>query len=216
MITEEYIIENHCKELCPFYEETLECNSSRKCPYYGLLKKNNIDKTFWLVDKKRDLVNPEDNDITINSNNIIGIAIRRYRTSNNYICMSLHQSSDRYKWCTDNNLEIQTTLDDAIINLRTMNLLSRSLELFPAQQICPNESFLGSTLDYLEIQRNIKKIKTIIEKYNLKSNINFGNAFWTSSTGYDKYICGLCLDSVDVCCGFGKGVSCFVLPMFLI
>lgn len=130
--------------------------------------------------------------------------------------MSLHQSSDKYKWCTDNNLEIQTTLDDAIINLRTMNLLSRSLELFPAQQICPNESFLGSTLDYLEIQRNLGKIKTIIEKYNLKSNINFGNAFWTSSTGYDKYMCGLCLDSVDVCCGFGRGVSCFVLPMFLI
>jgi hypothetical protein len=216
MITEEYIIENHCKELCPFYEKTLDCNSSRKCPYYGLLKKNNIDKTFWLVDKKRDLVNPEDNDITINSNNIIGIAIRRYRTSNNYICMSLHQSSDRYKWCTDNNLEIQTTLDDAIINLRTMSLLSPSLELFPAQQICPNESFLGSSVDYLEIQRNIKKIKTIIEKYNLKSNIDFSDTFGTSSTGYDEYVCGLRLGSNVVNCCYNRDFSFSILPMFLI
>ena len=216
MITEEYIIENHCKELCPFYEETLECNSSRKCPYYGLLKKNNIDKTFWLVDKKRDLVNPENNDIIINSNDIIGIAIRRYRTSNNYICMSLYQLSGKYEWCTDSSLEIQTTLDDAIINLRTMNLLSRSLELFPAQQICPNESFLGSSLDYQEIQRNIKKIKTTIEKYNLESNIDLTNTFWTSSTGYNKYVCGLSLGSNDVHCSFGRDSSYSVLPMFLI
>lgn len=54
MISEEYIIENHCKELCPFYEETLECNSSKRCPYYKLLfKENEENKEFWLVDKKK-------------------------------------------------------------------------------------------------------------------------------------------------------------------
>ena len=59
-------------------------------------------------------------------------------------------------------------------------------------------------------------IKDMIERYRLKSNINFGNAFWTSSTGYDKYICGLCLEYDNVYCYYDRDNSFSVLPFLAI
>ena len=211
MISESYITEVFCKIKCPFYEETLGCNSYDLCPFRNSLKvETSGNKVFHLVTDKLNTINPEVD--KFDPNEIIGIVIRWDKINHLWMWMRLDVLTDSI-WCIDINLEIQTTLDDPIENLKIMSKLSPSLDLFPAEQICPDDSFLGSSVDYQSIQVNIDKIKNIIERYRLKSNINFGNAFWTSSTGYDKYICGLGLDSNRVVCSYVGVSSCSVLPI---
>lgn len=218
MMSESYIIEVFCKIKCPFYEETLGCNSYDLCPFKNSLKvETGNNKMFHLVTDKLNTINPEVD--KFDPNEIIGIVIRWDKINHLWIWMELNVLMDSI-WCTDSDLGIQTTLEDPVENLKIMKKASKNLVKFPVAKCIEDFSrgvgrryYLGSSLDYQEIQRNIKKIKTIIEKYNLKSNISFGNAFWTSSTGYDKYVCGLFLDSVIVDCGCGRGSSYSVLPI---
>ena len=218
MMSESYIIEVFCKIKCPFYEETLECNSCDLCPFRNSLKvETGGNKIFHLVTNKFNPINPEVD--KFDPNEIIGIVIRWDKINHLWIWMGLDVLTDSI-WCIDSSLEIQTTLEDPVEKLKIMKKASKNLVKFPVAKCIEDFSrgvgrrcYLGSSVDYLEIQRNIKKIKTIIEKYNLKSNINFGNAFWTSSTGYDKYVCGLYLDGSSVDCGCGRGSSYSVLPI---
>ena len=137
--------------------------------------------------------------------------------------MSLNQLSNDYKWSTDLETDIQTTLDNSIENIKILKSISPDLSKFPAVKAVAEYAekagknfYLGSSDDMFTVQMKADKIKNIIERYRLKSNINFGNAFWTSSTGYDKYICGLCLGSNRVYCHCLRDDSCSVLPFLAI
>ena len=217
-MSESYIIEVFCKIKCPFYEETLECNSCDLCPFRNSLKvETGGNKIFHLVTNKLNTINPEVD--KFDSNEIIGIVIRWDKINHLWIWMGLDVLIDSI-WCTDPSLEIKTTLEDPVENYKIMKKASKNLLKFPAAKCVEDFSrkhgrryYLGSSLDYQSIQVNLNKIKNMIERYNLKSNINFGNAFWTSSTGYDKYICGLRLDGHSVLCRCDRDSSYSVLPI---
>ena len=217
-MSESYIIEVFCKIKCPFYEETLECNSCDLCPFRNSLKvETGGNKIFHLVTNKLNTINPEVD--KFDSNEIIGIVIRWDKINHLWIWMGLDVLIDSI-WCTDPSLEIKTTLEDPVENHKIMEKVSKNLVKFPSAKLIEDFSrgvgrryYLGSSVDYLEIQRNIKKIKTIIKKYNLKSNIDFSDTFGTSSTGYDEYVCGLRLGSNVVNCCYDRDLSYSVLPI---
>lgn len=218
MISESYITEVFCKIKCPFYEETLGCNSYDLCPFRNSLKaETSGNKVFHLVTDKLNTINPEVD--KFDPNEIIGIVIRWDKINHLWVWVGLDVLTDSI-WCIDNNLEIQTTLDDPIENHKIMKKASKNLVKFPVSKCIEDFSrkfgrryYLGSSVDYQSIQVNIDKIKNIIERYRLNSNINFSNAFWTSSTGYDKFVCGLSLGYNNVNCSCDRGRSCSVLPI---
>lgn len=222
MISEEFIIDVFCKERCPFYENNLSCNSSELCPFRNNFKRNSGgDKLFHLVTNDFKIIDPKIEPNFIR-NDIFGIIIGINNVNKSWICMSLRLCMNDMKWSIDTELEIETTIDDPIENLkiiRDTNILKR----FPAFEYIEYVSksfgrrfYLGSISDYLQIQIKSDRIRDIIKLYNLDTNINFGNAFWTSSTGYDKYVCGLCLDYGSVYCSYVRDNSHSVLPIFLL
>lgn len=104
-------------------------------------------------------------------------------------------------------------------NKKIFHLVTKDLKFIdPEEEEFRANNILGIVVRYSHSAKAMKAniIKDIIERYRLKSNINFGNAFWTSSTGYDKYICGLGLGSNGVVCGCGRDRSCSVLPFLAI
>lgn len=218
MMSESYIIEVFCKIKCPFYEETLKCNSYDLCPFKNsLIVGTENNKMFHLVTDKFNLINPGVD--KFDPNEIIGIVIRWDKINHLWIWMELNVLTDSI-WCTDPSLEIKTTLEDPVENLKIMEKASKNLLKFPAAKCVEDFSrkhgrkyYLGSSVDYQSIQVNLDKIKNIIKRYNLKSNINFTNIFLASSTGYDKYVCGFRLDSGYVYCCWGRDSSYSVLPI---
>lgn len=212
-----------CKIRCPFYTDDFSCSDGQSCFLQDIKTKifdsyNGTDISYQLVDYKFNPINPEID--KFDRHDIIGVVLdRRVPGTNYWICMVLTELIEDI-WCTDPSLEIKTTLEDPVENHKIMEKVSKNLVKFPSAKLIEDFSrgvgrryYLGSSVDYLEIQRNIKKIKTIIKKYNLKSNIDFGNYFWTSSTGYDKYICGLDLDGKYVNCCYDRDLSYSVLPI---
>lgn len=217
-----------CKIRCPFYTDDFSCSDGQSCFLQDIKTKifdsyNGTDISYQLVDYKFNPINPEID--KFDRHDIIGVVLdRRVPGTNYWICMVLTELIEDI-WCTDPSLEIKTTLDNCVENLKIIKDIDPEFDKFPVfKKLQDNSKFfgrqlyLGSSLDYQSIQINSKKIENILEKYSINNNIDFSDSFWTSSTGYDsnKYICGLYLDGNSVSCCYERDCSCSVLPLFVI
>lgn len=227
-IDTEEIKKDFCQSFCVMYSgEDYECGKGGLCPFKGKIthqkeiEEERNKKIFHLVTKDLKFIDPEEEEFR--ANNILGIVVRYSHSAKAWMCMSLNQLNSDCQWSIDLEVDVQTTLDNSIENIKILKSISPDLSKFPAAKaveeyaVATGKNFyLGSSDDMFTVQMKANIIKDMIERYRLKSNINFGNAFWTSSTGYDKYICGLSLGSYDVHCFYGRDSSCSVLPCLAI